>query len=187
MSGASTAPSRLDAWIADPHVRTHHRRRTEADADAVWAAADSLRLCDTRTLGRLVRWRIPETPPQLTFRDLLRRYPFVELEQGGDYSLSGLCGRIWTLGRDYPRLRGPDDFAAWDEPGTVRIVFANWTESGAAGGTMLCNEARIEAVDRRARLRLRALWATIGRFEPLIGTEAVSRAVRDAEAGRHRG
>ncbi|HEX5910124.1 MAG TPA: hypothetical protein VFY44_06490 [Thermoleophilaceae bacterium] len=183
MTGAADVPALLDGWIDDPQVRTHHRRASTADADRVWRAADELRLSDTRTLGRLVRWRIPGTPPTLTFRELLRRYPFISLEEGPNHSLSGLCGRIWTLSRDYPELSGPDAFASWDESGTVRIVFATWVERGADGESVLCNEARIEPVDRRAGLRLRALWAAIGRFEPLIGTEAVSRAVRQAEAG----
>lgn len=178
----TAVPALLDRWIEDPQVRTHHRRATTADADRVWQAADSLRLSDTRTLGRLVRWRIPGTAPTLTFHELLRRYPFIPLEAGHNYSLSGLCGRIWTLGRDYPELDGPEEFASWDESGTVRIVFATWVEQDADGAAVLCNEARIEPVDRRAGLRLRALWTALGRFEPLIGTEAVSRAVRQAEA-----
>lgn len=175
-------PELLDRWIAEPQVRTHHRRSAATSPDELWAAADELRLSDTGTLGRLVRWRIPGTPPSLTFRELLRRYPFISLEEGHNYSLSGLCGRIWTLRRDYPELAGPEEFASWDQSGTVRIVFATWVEQASDGDAVLCNEARIEPVDRLAGLRLRALWAALGRFEPLIGTEAVSRAVRHAEA-----
>ena len=44
------------------------------------------------------------------------------LAEGERWSVSGLCGRIWTLTRDYPRLDGPDAFRAWDEPGTVRVL-----------------------------------------------------------------
>ena len=170
----------LDAWLWDPQVRIHHRRATEADADAVWAAATQLRLSDTRTLGRLVRWRIPGTPAHVTFRELLRRYPFTLLEEGPHYSLSGLCGRIWTLRRDYARLHDAEDFRTWDEPGTVRVLIANWTEELPDGRVELCDEARVAPVDRRAAVRLRALWAAMGRFESLVGSEAVSRAVRQA-------
>lgn len=171
----------LDAWLPKPQVRTHHRHTATADAEAVWASAKELRLSDTRTLGALVRWRLPGTPAASTFRDVLRRYPFTLLEEGPGYSLSGLCGRIWTLRRDYPTLQGPDDFAAWDEPGTVRVVVANWTEPLAEDTVELCDEARIAPVDRRAALRLRVMWTAIGRFAPLIGAEAVTTAVRAAE------
>jgi hypothetical protein len=38
-------------------------------------------------------------------------------------------------------------------------------------------------VDRRAGLRLRAVWALVGQFERLIGAEPLPVAVRRAEAG----
>jgi hypothetical protein len=175
----------LDDLLPDAPVRTHHARSTSADADAVWDAACALRLSDTRRLGPLVRWRLPGTPADSTFRELLRRYPFTLLDEGPRYSVSGLCGRIWTLRSDYPRLHGPADFADWDEPGTVRVMFATWVQAGVDGRVELCDEARVKPVDRAAALRLSLLWATIGRFEGLIGSEAISRAVRAAgpEAG----
>lgn len=172
---------RLDSWVADPAVRTHHVRTSAAAADRVWAAAREVRLCDTRTLGRLVRWRIPGVAADCTFDALFRGYPFTLLDEGEDYTLSGLCGRIWTLQRDYPRLDGPDAFAAWSQPGTVRVLLAHWTEPTAGGGSRLVSETRVEPTDRRARLRLRALWTVMGRFERLVGAEPLTLAVRRAE------
>jgi hypothetical protein len=167
----------LDTLLPDAPVRSHHRRSASASADEVWEAAGALRLSDTKRLGRLVRWRLPDTPPDCTFRELLRRYPFTLLDEGPRYSISGLCGRIWTFRTDYPRLSGPADFAAWDEPGTVRVLFATWTQERADGRVELCDEARVLPVDRAAALRLRLLWAAVGRFEGLIGSEAISAAV----------
>jgi hypothetical protein len=173
---------RLDTWLPDPAIRTHHRRSAAVGPDDLWAAARSVRLADTRTLGRLVRWRIPGTPSDATFDHLLRCYPFTVLEEGDHQLLSGLCGRIWTLQRDYPRLAGPQAFRDWDERGTVRVLFANWLEPDGAGRTTLVSEARVAPVDRTARVRLRTLWAVIGRFERLAGAEAVSAAMRRAGA-----
>jgi hypothetical protein len=167
----------LDDLLPDAPVRTHHRRSGSAGADEVWDAACALRLSDTRRLGRLVRWRLPDTPPDGTFRELLRCYPFTLLDEGPRYSISGMCGRIWTIRADYPRLSGPAAFAAWDEPGTVRVLFATWTQEAADGRVELCDEARVQPVDRAAALRLKLLWATVGRFEGLIGSEAISRAL----------
>ena len=45
------------------------RRRTGADPEAVWRAAGTVRLDETRTLGRLVRWRIPGTPIRIVRAD----------------------------------------------------------------------------------------------------------------------
>jgi hypothetical protein len=166
---------RLDAWLPEPVVRTRHRRTVAAGPDALWRAANDLRLSDTRTLGRLVRWRIPGLAAGLTYGELFRAYPFTVLDDGERHLVAGLCGRIWTLARDYPRLAGPDDFAAWDEPGTVRVLFGHWVED-TGDGSALVSEARVKPVDRTAGLRLRALWKLIGPFERLVGAEAIARA-----------
>jgi hypothetical protein len=171
---------RLDAWLGAPAVRTHHRRAATADPDALWHAASGIRLGDTRTLGRLVRWRIPDLRADLTYGELFRAYPFTVLDEGERHLLAGLCGRIWTLARDYPRLAGPDDFARWSEPGTVRVLFGHWVEPGADGGAELVSEARVAPTDRTAALRLRALWKVIGPFERLVGAEAIATAARAA-------
>jgi hypothetical protein len=174
----------LDHWLPDPAVRTRHRRRSSADTQRLWEAAASVRLADTRSLGRLVRWRIPGVRDDQTFRELLADYPFCVLDEGEHWSISGLCGRIWTLQRDYPRLAGPEEFRGWDDPGTARVLLAHWVEPDGDGSTLV-SEARVAPVDRRAALRLRSLWIVIGVFERLIGGEALALAAERAEgAGR---
>jgi hypothetical protein len=174
-------PAALDAWLPDPAIRSHHRKAVAAEPATAWAAAHEVLLSDTLTLGRLVRWRIPDTPAGETFDGLLRTYPFTVLEQGELFSVSGLCGRIWTLHRDYPHLRDPADFRAWDEPGTVRVLFAHWVEPAPGDGNCtLVSEARIAPTDRHAALRLKALWAVVGPFERLVGAEALAAAQRRA-------
>jgi hypothetical protein len=176
----------LDAWLPEWAVRTHHRRTSAAPPEALWEAARTLRLDETRTLGRLVRWRIPGTPGDVRFSELLATYPFVVLQEGEDWSLSGLCGRIWTLSRDYPRLHGAEDFRTWAEPGTVRVLFAHWVERGRDGSGTLVSETRVAPVDRTAALRLRSLWLVVGMFERLIGAEPLALAARRAERAARR-
>jgi hypothetical protein len=170
---------RLDHWLGDPQVRTHHRRRAHSEPATLWAAARAITLADTGTLGRLVRWRIPGTPPELAYDELFRRYPFTLLEEGETYSISGLCGRIWTLQRDYPRV-GPDDFLGWSQPGTVRVLFGHWVQPHGEGAEIV-SEARVKPSDRTAAIRLRALWAVVGPFHKLVGAEPLTLAVRRAE------
>lgn len=175
------AAARLRTWLPRAEVVTHHRRAALADQAALWEAARAVRLDDTRALGRLVRWRIPDTPERLPYAELFARPPFTVLDEGPGWSVSGLCGRIWTLARDYAELRGPDDFRAWAAPGTMRVGFAHWVEPAPDGdGAVLCSEARVEAVDRRAALRLRSLWLAVGPFERLIGAEPLALAARRA-------
>jgi len=174
----------LERWAGTPAVKSRHVRSAQADVRELWDAAAAIRLSDTRTLGRLVRWRIPDTPASLTFHELFSRYPFTVLEGGDTWQLSGLCGRIWTPQRDYPRIAGPEEFEAWDEKNTVKVLFAHWTrpDENDPGRSELVSEARVVPVDRRAGLRLRGLWSVIGPFERLVGAEPLILAQRRAEA-----
>ena len=173
----------LDDWLADPQVRTFHRRSARPGAEEMWHAAETVKVCDAPTLGRVVRWRIPGTPPDIPFREVFRRYPFAVLDEGERWSVSGLCGKIWTLRRDYPHIGGADEFLAWDEPDSVRVLFGHWVEEDGDGRATLVSETRIKPVDRRARIRTRAVWSALGRFERLIGGEALRVAARRAERG----
>ena len=163
-------------------MRTHHRRSAAATPDALWEAAREVRLADTRRLTPLVRWRIPGVSDGQTFTELFSHYPFTLLDEGDMWSLSGLCGRIWTTSRDYPRLAGPEEFRRWDERGTVRVLFAHWTEPGENGRATLVSEARVDPVDPTARMRLRALWTVIAPFERRVGAEPLTVAARRAES-----
>lgn len=173
----------LDAWVPNPQVCTRHRRESVADPDALWAAARSVRLSDTGTIGHLVRWRIPGVPREQSFGGLLAEEPFTVLDEGERWSISGLCGRIWTLARDYPRLDGPDAFRSWKEPRAVRVLMAHWVEESSVGRCALVSESRVAPTDRVAAARLRALWLALGPFERLIGAEPLTLAIRRAEAG----
>jgi len=173
--------SDLDSWLPEPDICTRHRRATHADPDVLWAAARSVRLDQTRTIGQLVRWRIPGVAPSESFRNLLAQEPFTVLEEGERYSISGLVGRIWTLARDYPLVEDAEAFRAWKEPHTVRVLFAHWVQADGAGRSTLVSEARVAPTDRRAAMRLRALWLAVGPFERLIGSEPLELAVAGAE------
>ena len=63
----------------------------------------------------------------------------------------------------------------------MRVLFAHWVRDAGDGRAELVSEARVEPVDARSALRLRALWAVIGRFERLVGAEPLELAARRAE------
>lgn len=181
MASVALTSSDLDAWLPDPGVRTRHRRGSDADPDALWAAAGKVRLDQTATIGMLVRWRIPGVAADQTFHELLASDPFTVLEEGERYSISGLVGRIWTLARDYPRLDNPDAFRAWNAPRSVRVLFAHWVEDGPGPRSTLVSEARVQPTDRVAAMRLRSLWLVLGPFERLIGAEPLALAAAGAQ------
>jgi hypothetical protein len=171
----------LDRWLAEPVLRTSHRRESKASADELWASAATVRLRDCRVLGRLIRARIPGPRASETFDELFHSAPFNLLGQGPAYALSGLCGRIWTVRGDFALLSRPAEFLTWQVPGTVRVLFANWAEP-AESGSALVSEVRIAAVDRRAATYVRALGPFISAFQGLVGTEPLKVAVQRAGA-----
>lgn len=180
------APLDLDSWLPDPSIRTHHQRHVPTDPATIWDAAASVRLDETRTLGRLVRWRIPGTPPDQTFHGLLATYPFATLAAGDTWSVSGLVGRIWTLSRDYPPLEGAEMYRGWNARGTVRVLMAHWVDPHADGTSTFHSEARVAPTDRWASMRLKSIWAVLGHFERLIGAEPLAVAERRARAAQPR-
>ena len=171
----------LDDWLPEYSVRTYHRRAARAARDAVWQEATKIRLAETRRLGRLVSWRIPGVDVSETYHELFHAYPFTVLHETATELVSGLCGKIWTVARDYPSLQDAEAFAEWDERGTVRVAFAHWVSEAADGTAELHSEARVAPVDTHARVRLKAIWAVLGPFERLVGAEPLELAVRRAE------
>ena len=175
-------PVDLDRWIAEPLVRTTHRRESSAGSRELWATAATIRLRDCRILGRLIRARIPGLRASETFDELFRSTPFNLLDEGPAHRLSGLCGRIWTVRGDFDLLDSPAEFLTWHKPGTVRVLFANWAEPAEAGSALV-SEVRIAPVDRRAALYVRTLEPFISAFQGLVGTEPLNLAVRRAVKG----
>lgn len=169
----------LDHWLPNPSMRVAYRRESDVSPDRLWDACRAVKLKDARRLGRLVRWRIPDLAPDLTFDELFRTPPFIVLtETEGRMLVSGLVGRIWTLRRDYPRLSDPAEFREWSTPGTAKVMFANWIEEGR---TAVCAEVRVEAIGAQGRLGIAAVRPLVSAFGSLIGSDGLEAAVRRAE------
>ena len=116
----------------------------------------------------------------MTCAEMFRSDPFNPLEEGPAHLLSGLCGRIWTVRREFTVLDDPSEFLDWRVPGTVRVLFAIWAQDGAEGST-LYSEVRVDPVDRRAAMYLRAMEPFIGAFQGRIARDALAAATRRAE------
>ena len=174
----------LDHWIAKPSMRVAYRRESHATPERLWEAARSIRLADTRRLGRIIRWRIPGLAPDISFDEMFRAAPFILLAEDENHALiSGLVGRIWTLRRDYPRLSNPEEFREWSASGTARVLFANWIEDSGNGRTALRSEVRVEAIGAQGRIGVAAVRPLVGAFGNLIGSDGIEAAVRRAERG----
>jgi hypothetical protein len=171
----------LDHWLPDPAVSIAHRRESSAGPEQLWEAARSVKLRDASLLGRLVRWRIPGTKLAVSFDELFRDPPFIILHDQEEALVSGVVGRIWTLRRDYPQLADPEEFLAWSQRGTAKVVFANWVEPADRSGSALASETRVQTIGAQGRLGLRAVRPVIRAFHPLVGSDGIEAAVRLAE------
>jgi hypothetical protein len=171
----------LDRWISAPTLRIAHHRESDASADELWAAAQSVRLSETAKLGRLVRWRIPGISADASFDELFQQPPFMVLESGDSSVVSGLVGRIWTLRRDYPQLATAQEFDDWSKRGTSRVVFANWVRARPEGGAEISVEARVQAIGAQGRIGVAAVRPLVRAFQGLIASEAIAVVVRRAE------
>jgi hypothetical protein len=137
-------------------------------------------------LGRLVRLRIPGTSRSTAFDQMFRRPPFTVLAEEEHLLIAGVVGRIWSMHPDYPVLRDAEAFRAWSEPGTVRVMFANWAVPAGAGAE-LCSEARVGAIGAQGHAGLAVVRPLVATFQHLVGSEGVAAAVRRAhEGGRAR-
>ena len=160
----------LDSWIADPRIRTHHQEVAPSDRETLWEEARKVRIGESGVLGRLICWRIPQADSRQTYEQMFTSPPFVVLERGEGRLLVGVAGRIWSARPRLASLDGPEAFRRWSAPGTVRVLFAQWA-AVHPGGAVLVSEVRVEPVDRRAGLALRAVSPLIARFQALIASE----------------
>lgn len=183
MGCAAVSQPDLDAWLADPRIRTRHQQVARSDGDRLWEEARKVRIGESGLLGRLICWRIPQATGQQTYEQMFTSPPFVVLESRERRLLVGVCGRIWSAKPRLAPLDGPEAFRRWTAPGTVRVLFAQWTERHP-GGAALISEVRVHPVDRRAGLALAALSPFISRFQALIGTEPLRLAAIRSESAQ---
>jgi hypothetical protein len=174
----------LDHWLAEPAIRVAHRRESVASPERLWAAARTLSLADAGLLGRLVRWRIPGLPADISFDQLFHSPPFIALLDDDEGALAcGLVGRIWTLRRDYPQLHEPEQYEQWDQSGTAKVLFAHWIEPASPGRTALCSEARVRGIGAQGRIGVAAVRPLVSAFQQLVLSDGIGAAVRLAERG----
>ena len=137
---------------------------------------------ETRTLRPIIGWRLGRYAPagDAPLYEVLATHPFVRLAEDGMVSVSGLAGKLWTLGDTFVRFDGPEAFRAWAAPGYCKVVVRHAVRADG-DGSEIESEVRIWCTDRGAQLRFRPYWAFIGPFSRFIGSELLAAAVRRAE------
>ena len=170
--------------MPDPHIRVRHARASRVSPADLWDAALELRLTETPTMRRLIRWRLGSHAPaaDTTYRELFRSGIFMLLEEGDLFSVSGVAGRIWHPSGDYARLESPADYREYDRPGTAKVALLTCVREHE-GGSQIVSESRVEVHGLRTRMMFRGFWTMIWPFSRYVPHEVLAAAVRRAESG----
>lgn len=168
MPGAPpTSP--LDPFIPSPEVRHRHTVTIRAPAGIVFEVA---RHFDMQThpvvralfwlRGRLLGSRRPaERPGGLGLEDLLAMGWGRLAETAGRLFIAGAVCQPWNADVVFTPL-APERFAAYRDPGYVKIAWTLEAESLGPALTRLATETRAVSTDPQARLRFRRYWLLAG-------------------------
>jgi hypothetical protein len=177
--------SPLDSWLPKHHVRIRYARTAAVPPDQLWEAANHIRLADTRTMRRLIGWRLGRhaPPADTTYREFFRSGIFMLLEEGERFSVSGVAGRIWAPSGDYARFESGDEYREWSRAGTAKVAVMTEVREHERGSEII-SESRVLVQGSRARVVFRGFWALVGPFGRYVGAEVLAAAVRRAESRR---
>jgi hypothetical protein len=174
----------LDDWLPDHHIAMRQSRTSRVAPERLWEAAVALRLRDTPTMRRLIRWRLGRHTPDAatTYRELFRSGIFILLEEGDLFSVSGVAGRIWAPSGDYAHLESPADYRKYSRRGTAKVAILNEVREHEHGSEIV-SEWRVRVEGGRARVLFRGFWAVVRPFTRFVPHEVLAAAVRRAERG----
>ncbi len=123
------------------------------------------------TSDRVVRWliRLRGISPGSggSMEEFLTTGHFRLLRRRPAEFVSGLAGAVWSARARGRWLRESNEFAGWDEPGTVRVVFTLFAR-GDARGSRLVTETAIQPTDEAAARAFRRYWLAVAPFSKLI-------------------
>lgn len=176
----------LDDFLADAAYRTRYATTIRTDAEDAWTAMRSVtarELALTRILlaVRTMSLSALRQDDEATDRPLLETFverDFTVLREDEPRALVlATTGRPWQLRSKLSAPADTADFAAYDEPGTVRIAMSFELAEAGEGRTRLSTETRVSPTDDAAAGRFRRYWTVVRPGSDVIRLD-VLRAVR---------
>ena len=110
---------------------------------------------------------------------MLAAHPFLLLAEDGMVSVSGLAGKLWTLGDTFVRFDGPEQFRGWREPGYCKVAARHEVVASGAGSEIR-SDVRIWCTDAA---RAGALPALLGVHRAVLALHRLRAAVRRGAEG----
>jgi len=184
----------LDRFMRRYEVRERHERRVEAPASLTFACAQeaSLRrspLARAIFAVRSIPSRLRGTPPRVDERGILQETLAlgwrVLAEAPGRELVVGAVTQPWKADVVFRGIP-PEDFAAFSEPGYVKIVWTLAVEPIGSSRCLFRTETRAIATDAASRSRFRRYWAFLSPGILLIRREMLRVVAAEAEGARSR-
>jgi hypothetical protein len=180
----------LDRFLPDPEVDEYHHFRVQAPAAVTFAAAKQMDL-QASPVVKAIFW-LRAVPA------LLRGEPFrpqgsrgiveetlalgfgVLAEVPGREIVVGTCTQPW---HEHVKFRAlpPEDFAAFDQPGYVKIVWTLEAQPLGPNRSRFVTRTRAAATDQASRRRFRLYWAPMSAGIILIRYASLPMLKREAE------
>ena len=98
--------------------------------------------------------------------------------------VAGAIGRVWRPAIPFTHIADAGAFAAFDEPGQVKVAWAIRVTPGAEGGSTIAVEVRVAATDDAAWRRFRRYFRIIGPGSRLVRRTMLADLERDLVARR---
>lgn len=179
----------LDELIPRPHLREIDRVRVPAPAEAVWEKVRHGELAQARLIRALFSLRSlmmrdrTGASPTIRIDDLRSstdRPGFQILMEDPPHELAvGAIGKVWRLRIPFVHVSGAQDYAAFAQPGFVKVAWAiRVTSSDAAAQCQLEIEVRVHATDDESWHKFRSYFRLIGPFSRYIRRSLLKSIVR---------
>jgi len=186
-AGAKERDPALDRFMPSYDVVERHRIAVGASARVTLAAAKStpvLQIPAVRAIFRAREVILGAVPGELRPRGLLeetRALGWGILEDIPDREVVvGAATRPWEANVTFRSL-APETFAAFDEPGYVKIAWTLRADRVDDNSCVFMTETRAVATDREARRRFRRYWAFLSPGISLIRWLALEPVKAEAE------
>ena len=178
----------LDLFMPRYEVREYHEIRVAASVDIAYDAVRAMNLNRSPLVRGIFRARQlvmggsedgAPTPRSLLEETVALGWRVLAEAPGREIVL-GAVTQPWVAN---VRFRGlpPDEFAAFDGPGFVKIAFTLSAEPVNGESSIVRTETRVMTTDRDARERFRRYWAAVSPGVRLIRLEGLRLVRADAE------
>jgi hypothetical protein len=165
----------LDQFIPDPEVVEHHRVRIAAPSDVVMSTARGMELLESpiiRAVFRLRELALGGQPDQRPHPSALlpqmQSIGWVVLaERTGREVVLGAVTRPWDAAPTFRSIPA-DEFAAFHEPGYVKIAWTLRADPIGVAGSIFHTETRVVTTDAESRRRFRRYWSFVAPGVELI-------------------